>query len=139
MNLFVLDASVVLGWFVDYPTPPLALRAKRLLAQGARALVPAIWHLEVANGLSVAEKRGVLASADVDRCLADVELVLSTAIETRADLVMVNHAAAYSRAFGLSPYDAVYLHLARVEAVPIATLDGKLRTAAERFGLRAVR
>jgi predicted nucleic acid-binding protein len=139
LTQFVLDASVALGWLVDYPTPALAARVKRLLAQGDRGLVPALFHLEVANGLAVAEKRGVLTINEVDRCIADVELVLASAVETRNDLVNLRQAAALGRSFNLSPYDAVYLHLAQMMGIALATLDQKLRAAAERVGVSTFR
>ena len=65
MNRFVLDASVALAWFVNNPVPPYALRVRQLLLDGARALVPALWQLEMANGLAVAERRRILAPPDV--------------------------------------------------------------------------
>ena len=58
MKTFVLHASVALGWTLDNPLPVSAAQAKQALLSGARALVPALWHLEIANGLVVAERRG---------------------------------------------------------------------------------
>lgn len=139
MSLFVLDASVALGWLVDYPTPPLAYRMRREISQGGRAVVPAFFHLEVANGLGVAERRGVLTAQEADQCVIELEIALVSAIETRIDLVAVRQAFQRSRAYGISPYDSVYLHLAQMEGVPLATLDAKLRAAAERAGVAVFR
>ena len=139
MTVFVLDASVALGWLADDPLPVLALRIKQMLAQGDRALVPAFFHLEVANGLGVAERRRVLTAQEAERCITELEIALVSAIETRIDLVAVRQAFQRSRAYGISPYDSVYLHLAQMEGVPLATLDAKLRAAAERAGVAVFR
>jgi hypothetical protein len=53
---FVLDASVALRWFLDHPVPVYANRVKQVFLKGIRAVVPALWHLEMSNGLVVAEK-----------------------------------------------------------------------------------
>ena len=67
MTRFVLDASVALAWFLDNPQPPNATQVRQSLLGGARAMVPALWHLEFANGLAVAERRRVLSPAEIGR------------------------------------------------------------------------
>ena len=47
MKRFVLDASVALRWFLDDPVSPYANRVKQFLIKGGRAVVPALWHLEI--------------------------------------------------------------------------------------------
>ena len=130
MKRFVLDASVALRWFLENPVAAYAARVSQLLLHGARAVVPALWHLEMANGLAVAERRRILTAADVDRGLAGIEALLAHAIETESDLISVRQALATARAFQLSAYDAAYLDLARRERLPLATLDQHLRSAA---------
>lgn len=139
MNRFVLDASVALAWFVDHPVPSYALRVQQLLLGGARALVPALWHLEMANGLAVAERRRILSAADVSRSLADLEQLLAQSIESSGDFISMRQALTSARAFGLSAYDAVYLDAARREKAPLATLDRQLRSAAGRAGVDLLR
>lgn len=139
MNQFVLDASVALGWFVDQPAPALAVRVRRSLAGGARALVPFFWHLELANGLLVAERRKLIGSEDTDRCVAELEYLLLSVIQTRPDVVSIRNAIATSRSCRIPPYDAVYLDLARQERIPLATLDQKLRIAAASAGVEVIR
>jgi predicted nucleic acid-binding protein len=128
---FVLDASVALAWFLDKPEPAEAVRIKRFLLAGSRAVVPALWHLEIANGLAVAERRGILSAADSNRCLLDIEQLLAQALDTSPNQIPVRQALMTARAFGLSAYDSVYLDLARSEGLPLATLDQKLRAAAK--------
>jgi predicted nucleic acid-binding protein len=139
VNRFVLDASVALAWFVDNPVPPYALRVRQLLLDGARALVPALWQLEMANGLAVAERRRILAPPDVSRSLIHLEQLLARAIESSAEFVSMRQALAAARDYGLSAYDAVYLHTAQNGHVPLATLDERLRRAATRAGVALIR
>lgn len=134
MKRFVLDASVALGWFLDNPVSPYALRVKQALVDDARAVVPALWHLEMANGLVVAERRRILATAEGTRCLQYVEQ-LTSQIETNNDLIPAWQALATARSFQLSAYDAVYLDTARNEGLPLATLDQSMRAAAIKAGV----
>lgn len=48
MKYFVLDASVTLAWVIDRATMPYAARIRQLLLTGERAVVPALWRLEIA-------------------------------------------------------------------------------------------
>jgi hypothetical protein len=50
--------------------------------RGNRALVPALWHLEMGNALAVAERRKILRAGEVDRALLDIEQLLNLAIDT---------------------------------------------------------
>jgi predicted nucleic acid-binding protein len=138
LKRFVLDASVALAWFLDSPVSPYAVRVKQALVDGARAVVPALWHLEVANGLVVAERRRILAAAEGTRCLQYVEQ-LTSQIETNNDLVPARQALSTARSFQLSAYDAVYLDTARNEGLALATLDPRVRAAAIRAGVEIFR
>jgi predicted nucleic acid-binding protein len=131
LKRFVLDASVALGWFLDNPVPPYAIHVKQALVDGARAVVPALWHLEMANGLVVAERRRILTAAEATRCLMHIEQ-LTAQVDTNSDLVPARQALNTARSFQLSAYDAVYLDTARNEGLALATLDRSMRTAAER-------
>jgi predicted nucleic acid-binding protein len=109
------------------------------MLDGARAVVPALWHLEMASGLAIAERRGILTPEDVDQSLADIEKLLGQAIERDSGLVSARQALTTARAFRLSGYDAVYLDVARRERLPLATLDEELRAAATQAGVALVR
>jgi predicted nucleic acid-binding protein len=139
LTRFVLDASVALRWFLSDPIPAYARQVRRLALEGARAVVPALWHLEMANGLAAAERRGILTPAHVDQSLDDIERLLGQAIESDSGLVSPRQALATARAFRLSGYDAVYLDLARRERLPLATLDEELRAAARQAGVALLR
>ena len=133
MTRFVLDPSVALAWFLDQPVPAYATQVRHALVVGARAVVPSLWHLEVANTLVVAERRRILSSAEVTDSLADIEEIIVQATQTSGDLVPVR------QAFQLTAYDAVYLDTARREGLPLATLDRSLRAAAVRASVELFR
>src|SRR5271157_1567808 len=102
----VLDASVSLGWFVDDPVPPYSVRVKESLLGGGRAVVPALWHLQMANGLVMAERRGILSTIDTEGALVRVEQFLTQVIETETDLFSVRQTFTSARSFSPSAYDA---------------------------------
>jgi len=136
---FVLDASVALRWFLGKPVPAYANRVKQFFLKGVRAVVPALWHLEMSNGLSVAERRSILTSSDVDQAVIDLELLVAHALDIDSDVVSTRQALTTARTFQLSAYDAVYLDLARKQRLPLATLDDKLRVAAGQAGVQLLR
>lgn len=138
MTRFVLDASVSLRWFLDRSVPPYANRIKQLLIAGSLAIVPALWHLEMANGLVVAQRRGILTGSDVDRSLLNVEKLLGQLIESDAALVSIRQSLLTARTFRLSSYDAAYLETAQRGNLPLATLDEPLRAAAKQAGVEIV-
>jgi predicted nucleic acid-binding protein len=130
--VFVVDASVTMAWcFADEATPE--TESVLDLFGSDEAVVPAIWSLEVANVLLVAERRGRLSEAQASRFL---ELLQQLPIEV--DDVPVDPAAvvAAGRRHELSAYDASYLVLAERTGAPLATLDRRLREAATRAGVR---
>jgi len=135
MKTFILDASVALGWTLDNPVPVSAARAKQALLSGARALAPALWHLEIANGLAVAERRGVLTASDATLALLQLEQLCAQALDIDADVVLLRQAFETARTYRLSAYDSVYLDLALRARLPLATLDVALRRAAGKAGV----
>lgn len=135
MKRFVLAASVTLSWFVDRPVSPYAERVKEELSRGARGVVPTLWHAEMANGFIVAERRRILSPSDINASLKALEMLLGGVIETSSGFTSIHGALTLARAFRLSAYDALYLDTARVEGLPLATLDGALRAAASAAGV----
>ncbi len=135
MKRFVLDASVALAWFLDHPVPAFAIEVRGLLLSGSRAIVPALWHLEMGNGLVVAERRKIIRADDLSLSLIRLEQLIIQALETRSDFWSMRQALNTAREFQLSTYDSVYLDTARAEGVPLATLNKSLRSAARRSGV----
>jgi predicted nucleic acid-binding protein len=135
MNRFVLDASVGLAWFLDRPVPRLAALAWRALDRNARAIVPQLWLLEMANGFVTAERRGALSRSHIDRCFSDLEIVLATSVDFADGPISIRQAFSAASAFRLTAYDAAYVELARREQLPLATFDRELIHAATKAGV----
>lgn len=131
----MLDASVTLAWFVDRPTAPYADHIRELLLSGGRAVVPALWQLEIANGFIITERRGVLTPSETAEALSSLELVIAQAVETSQYPISMRRALHAGRRFGLTAYDAVYLETAIGQELPLATLDRQLRAAASKAGV----
>jgi predicted nucleic acid-binding protein len=122
---FVLDSSVALAWLLpDEDNERVDALADRLELESAD--VPAIWSLEVGNGLLSALRRARIEVADVDsslQSLATLPIHADRAIGPSEVSEIVSLAAKH----GLTTYDACYLELARRRRLPLATLDRKLR------------
>jgi predicted nucleic acid-binding protein len=93
------------------------------------ALAPSIWPLEVGNVLIVAERKNRISHIDAAQFVGALQrlrieidgLNLLDGLTTIMDLARVHQ---------LSVYDACYLELARRRSLPLATLDDRLRQAA---------
>jgi len=139
VNRLVLDASVALAWFIDRPIAPYATRVRQLLLAGHRAVVPLVWRLEVANGFVVAERRGLLTPSDIAHALQNFEIVLAQSVEDSSLSIPMRRVIDTARQFRLTAYDAEYLDTARLQQLPLATLDRQLEAAAVQAGLSLVR
>ncbi len=138
MRRFVLDASVALAWFVDRPTAQYADHVRQRLLRGDRAVVPALWQLEIANGFVTAERRGILTPVDTNEALQTLDIVIAQAIEISQGPVSTRGVLHTARELRLTAYDAVYLETALRQELPLATLDRQLRTAASKAGVEIV-
>jgi predicted nucleic acid-binding protein len=135
---FVLDASIALAWFLDRPTAQYADHVRQLLLRGSRAVVPALWQLEIANGFITAERRGLLTSFNTTEALQSLDVVIAQAIEIIQEPASMRRVLHAAREFRLTAYDAVYLEMALRQQLPLATLDRELRTAASKAGVEIV-
>ena len=137
MTELVIDASVALAWcFGDERTEATVSLLERL--QTDAAAVPNLWHLEVANGLALAERRGRITpaeSAELIALLETIEIVVDGETPVRAFTRVLDLA----REERLTAYDAAYLELAMRLGLPLASKDGDFCDAAERLGVRVLR
>ena len=67
---FVLDGSLTMAWCFEDEASPESDEIQDWLTGGARAYVPTLWHLEIANVLWVCERRKRITEADSVRFLA---------------------------------------------------------------------
>lgn len=133
IDAFVLDGSVTLVWSFtdeddDYAT---AILDKM---PDLQAHVPNLWPLEVANALLVGERRGRTTLANVAHFLAILgtfPIAVGDEMVAKAWVATINLALACKLFF----YDAFYLELAMRIGLPLATLDDKLKTAADAVGV----
>lgn len=134
--MFVIDASVALAWcFADELSKTADTVLGRL--EHETAIAPAIWPLEVANGLRTAERRGRLDLADLARVR---DLLLSLPVEVEAvDLQLaLGEVTELARGLELTAYDAAYVALAARRGLSLATVDARLRQAAASSGVELV-
>ena len=130
--MFVIDTSVAMAWcFQDEATQ--ATEAVLDLLRTDQAVVPAIWPLEVANVLLVAERRGRLSEAQASRFL---ELLAQLPINVDTSPTDMAGIVATGRRHTLSSYDASYLLLAERLGATLATLDKPLAKAARKAGVQ---
>jgi predicted nucleic acid-binding protein len=133
VTAFTLDASIALAWcFADEATPAADAVLDRLADEEAAA--PALWRLEVANGLAMAERRGRLNVAGLIRSVALLQ-GLAVTIDAEGLERTFRDLLDLARSERLTVYDAAYLELALRLGVPLASKDIKLRKAAEKLGL----
>ena len=129
-DAFVLDASVTMAWILDDENSPEADAALALARRGG-AVVPYFWHIEIRNGLLLAERRNRISTARARLRLAGLDAL---PIETD-DALDLSAAYGLAQTYGLTFYDAVYLELALRRNVMLATLDRALSRAASAAGL----
>lgn len=124
---FVLDASMTLAWILGDERGPAADRVlDRLVSE--RAIVPALWISEVANGLLAAERQRRVTREDAAQALELLDRLPIEVVPELRDALPRIHALAAEH--GLTAYDATYLDLATAVRAPLATLDDELRRAA---------
>ncbi len=128
---FVLDNSVVCGWFLDNQASAYT-EAIATCLQDDRALVPVLWHLEFTNVLRTACLRQRM---NAQAAQAVVAHLATLPIDVDRQAVPPGELLALALRFGLSTYDAAYLELALRLQLPIATVDGPLGDAARASGV----
>ena len=132
----VLDASAALAWvYQDEVSAAAQEILDRVTATGA--WVPAMWRLEIANSLNVGIRRGRIDADYRDEALATLAL---HDIKMDADTWHAAWAATLRLAdrFGLTLYDAAYVELAQRRALPLATFDEPMQTAARSLRLEVI-
>jgi predicted nucleic acid-binding protein len=128
----VLDVSVALTWcFEDEMTQDGLALLRRV--RSTRIVVPALWHVEVANALLQGQRRNRIDAAAVDEfptLLGNLLIETDHDQERRGSLAPI----ALAQAHRLTAYDACYLELALRLGLPLASHDSALREAASAAG-----
>lgn len=131
---FVLDNSVVCGWFIGNQATPYS-EAVALRLQGDRAVVPALWELEFSNVLRTACLRKAMTAQAAQVVIGQI---VSLPIDVDRHAVPPGELLALALRFGLTTYDAAYLELALRLQLPVATLDAPLHDAAMASGVGVI-
>lgn len=132
---FVLDASVAIAVFLEDEASAYADAVASAMTAGELAHTPAIWPLEVLNNLLVAERRKRVTSDETGQLL---EFLATLPIEVSAAELVDAGASELrlARQLNLTAYDAAYIALAQRRAIPLATVDARLKKAAVVAGVQ---
>jgi predicted nucleic acid-binding protein len=127
VSVFVVDASVVIKWFV----PEIHTEAaRRLLLLPHAYLAPDLLFAEVANTAWKKVRRGELGAGDGRSLVEDVRGI---AVETVPCRELAGDACALAIGTGLTAYDAMYLALAVRLETRMITADERLAAALAAF------
>jgi predicted nucleic acid-binding protein len=129
----VLDSSATLAWIFGDETTDAIRRVFDQVADDG-AIVPALWRLEVANGLTMAVRRNRIDKDFRQAALDDLGM-LDIVSDQHTDARAWRDTLELADRFRLTVYDAAYLELARRSGQPLATLDNDLRAAAVDVGV----
>jgi predicted nucleic acid-binding protein len=125
MSVYVIDASVVIKWFVPEIHSD---AARRLLAATHHYVSPDLLFPEVGNAIWKKVRRGELTAEDGRRLTVDISRIAIETVSTRG-LMIDAHTLAV--ATGVTVYDAMYLALAVRLKTELVTADDRLgRTVA---------
>ena len=131
---FVIDNSVVSGWYLESQTTPYTEAIAEQLRED-RAWAPALWELELTNVLRTACMRQRMTAERAQQVLARIARL---PITVDRHVVPPHELLALALRFCLSSYDAAYLELALRRQLPLATQDEPLRAAALAAGVGCV-
>jgi len=133
MTPLVLDCSVTMAWCFEDECDEIADAV--LGAIGATEVwVPALWPIEVANVLLVAERRSRITSAGSARfleLLGGLPIHIDGSTHERA----LSSVLSTGRELGLSAYDAAYVDLAVRLGATLATRDKRLERVCQKAGI----
>jgi predicted nucleic acid-binding protein len=132
----VLDTSATLAWLYQDENGDLAREILDRVTSGG-AWVPAIWRLEIANGLRTGIRRGRIDMNYRDEALSNLGL-LNISIDSETDKHAWTTTLRLSDRFQLTPYDAAYLELAQRRSLPLASLDSELVAVAQELALPVI-
>jgi predicted nucleic acid-binding protein len=83
----------------------------------------------------MAERRGLINPSDTTQILQAFEAGIARWIQESPQVLPLQRVLASARQFQLTAYDAEYLDTARLQQLPLATLDRQLERAARQAGV----
>lgn len=133
----MLDASVSLAWCFPDEVSEYASRVL-LQARGDELYVPAIWAIEIANGLWIGERRGRIRLPEIRR-FADLLTDLNIVEDSQRISATLSNILPLAREHNISAYDAAYLDVAIRRRSRLATLDAAQQAAANVAGIEVLK
>jgi predicted nucleic acid-binding protein len=130
-GMSVLDASVILKWFIDENDSDKAIRLREEYEANEREIViPDFLLIEVANVLCYYPG---FDSDDINDCL-------KTLFDMAIDIVtptpgLLEHTIAIAKKYHITCYDALYLALAEDLGFPLITADQELYRKTLKIGI----
>lgn len=129
MPTVVIDASYALACVMPDEARPKSMKG----VLDSELIAPYTWPLEIANAMRSGVRRGRFERSEAAALCSHIEGLGVTFVgPVRND--PLRHFE-LSVAYGLTPYDALYLDLALAQRAGIATHDTELRAAAERLSV----
>lgn len=122
MNRIVIDASVVLKWYLadeEYSSKALSILDK-YVSNEIDILAPSLLEYEVINGLVIAKKRGRIQEKKIFTAIDGFMSLEIKLINLSLYYPKVIH---YCKIYNRSAYDASYLALADDESISLVTAD----------------
>ena len=126
----VVDASIAFLWFANEPDRS---GADELLGSDSPLLAPDLMAVEATNAWWKKLRRHEMERADVEQAITNL---LALGIAWTPSSMLLPAAARLAVDLEHPVYDCVYLALAALHAVPLATADKRLQQVAERIGIR---
>ena len=118
----VVDASVALAYL--FPDEDGAVFEHLQRDHADELVAPDFFDLELLNAILGGVRKGRFAPEQGDALALPV-------LRVGSDAALVTETFSLARTHGISGYDALYLALAKMRGVPLATGDRRLRSAAE--------
>ncbi len=134
---WVIDPSMALAWALPDEVSEDADQFLGQVESGSVFWVPPWGWYEITNALLMAQRRKRLSEVGRIRL---IELYRGRPIETdmALDSDTIGRLSALSTEYNISAYDAAYLELAQRRGMGLATVDRRLRSAAQNAGVKTI-
>lgn len=126
----MVDASIAFLWFANEPN---AWGAEQLLETESALLAPDLMAAEVSNAWWKRLRRREMELTDVEQAVTNL---LALGIVWTPSTLLLRPATRLAAELGHPIYDCLYLTLAASHAAALATVDERLRRAAQRVGVQ---
>jgi predicted nucleic acid-binding protein len=131
---FILDNSVSAAWCFNDESNDYTEAVFQSVAKDGGAVAPALWPIELANALVVAERKRRITTQQREAFLKHLA-GLEIEIQPLTTDQVFHKGIALATTHRLSVYDATYLGIALEQRLPLATQDGELIRAANEVGV----